>query len=99
MKRTSPSTERYHLYAKLKHLYRALIKRSISIPRWFSGRISACHAGDPGSIPGRGDFFLVSINGNVFLGQIALFLRAEEFIALWVFVRGRVKPHHHYIRL
>ena len=21
--------------------------------RWFSGRILACHAGDPGSIPGR----------------------------------------------
>ena len=26
---------------------------SVSKQRWFSGRILACHAGGPGSIPGR----------------------------------------------
>ena len=26
--------------------------------RWFSGRMLACHAGGPGSIPGRCKFFL-----------------------------------------
>ena len=29
--------------------------------RWFSGRIVACHAIDPGSIPGRRTFFEQSI--------------------------------------
>ncbi|KAF4525584.1 hypothetical protein B566_EDAN010443 [Ephemera danica] len=26
--------------------------------RWFSGRMLACHAGGPGSIPGRCNFFI-----------------------------------------
>ena len=28
--------------------------------RWFSGRILACHAGGPGSIPGRCNLFTIS---------------------------------------
>ena len=31
------------------------------VHRWFSGRMLACHAGGPGSIPGRCSYFLVSI--------------------------------------
>ncbi len=28
---------------------------------WFSGRMSACHAGDPGPIPGQCIFFSISL--------------------------------------
>jgi hypothetical protein len=30
--------------------------------RWFSGRMLACHAGGPGSIPGRCKYFFLSCN-------------------------------------
>ena len=36
---------------KFKHFYQLDMKH-----RWSSGRILACHAGDPGSIPGRCTF-------------------------------------------
>ena len=32
---------------------------------WFSGRMLACHAGDPGPIPGQCTFFLLSIEDLV----------------------------------
>jgi hypothetical protein len=28
------------------------LQLQVAVSRWFSGRILACHAGDPGSIPG-----------------------------------------------
>merc|ERR1739846_246312 len=37
-----------------------LNKNHITKHRWFSGRMLACHAGGPGSIPGRCSIFLVS---------------------------------------
>ena len=30
--------------------------------RWFSGRMLACHAGGPGSIPGRCNFFYCNLH-------------------------------------
>ena len=36
--------------------------------RWFSGRILACHAGGPGSIPGRCKVFLIFVE---FLSKIS----------------------------
>ena len=38
--------------------------------RWFSGRMLACHAGGPGSIPGRCNFFLSLICELIKSGQI-----------------------------
>jgi hypothetical protein len=41
------------------HIYSELILRFISKHRWFSGRMLACHAGGPGSIPGRCKLILI----------------------------------------
>ena len=38
---------------KEKNLFLLQTKLSMSEHRWFSGRMLACHAGGPGSIPGR----------------------------------------------
>ena len=32
-------------------------RRRCCVRRWFSGRMLACHAGGPGSIPGRRNFY------------------------------------------
>ncbi|GIY48910.1 hypothetical protein CEXT_44771 [Caerostris extrusa] len=42
--------------------------------RWFSGRMLACHAGGPGSIPGRWhDFYLFfsQLAGTIFISEIS----------------------------
>ena len=36
-----------------------IVERNMCWHRWFSGRMLACHAGGPGSIPGRCKFFLL----------------------------------------
>ena len=36
-----------------------IVERNMCWHRWFSGRMLACHAGGPGSIPGRCIFFLL----------------------------------------
>ena len=35
------------------------------VHRWFSGRMLACHAGGPGSIPGRCNFYLKKFSQSV----------------------------------
>ena len=37
-----------------------IVERNMCLHRWFSGRMLACHAGGPGSIPGRGEIFSFS---------------------------------------
>ena len=37
-----------------------IVERNMCWHRWFSGRMLACHAGGPGSIPGRCIFFFLS---------------------------------------
>ena len=46
--------------------------RSVREHRWFSGRMLACHAGGPGSIPGRCNQFCKQTNESGFyaVGQI-----------------------------
>ena len=39
-------------------------KLGVSRQRWFSGRILACHAGGPGSIPGRCKFFALAFDAH-----------------------------------
>ena len=58
-------------------IYLCLFTRDIR-QRWFSGRILACHAGGPGSIPGRCKFCMQGtiyqiIGGlrNVCIGDLA----------------------------
>ncbi len=47
------------------HFYIKLTIKEISKHRWFSGRMLACHAGDPGSIPGRcKTFIFYDLNSN-----------------------------------
>ena len=41
-------------------MYRKLVIILTSKHRWFSGRMLACHAGGPGSIPGRCKHFFLS---------------------------------------
>ena len=66
------------LYCKLKigHITPIFLDISSSFTehRWFSGRMLACHAGGPGSIPGRCKFFLLLISITIFLIYYVLFL-------------------------
>ena len=51
--------------------------------RWSSGRILACHAGDPGSIPGRCKLLFVCVCVFVFL----LFFSTSNYCC---FIRGGI---------
>ena len=58
--------------------------------RWFSGRMLACHAGGPGSIPGRCNIFFHSRNNNtqsVFNRNVAyhnyLLLEIKWYLNQW----------------
>ena len=61
--------------------------------RWSSGRILACHAGDPGSIPGRCKLFFLRFfllfffplcgGGCVFVNLITVFLSVFIYLCLY----------------
>ena len=52
----------------LNNLYNQ-IKTDVSKQRWFSGRILACHAGGPGSIPGRCKLLVFREVSTLFLSE------------------------------
>ena len=52
------NTTEIHFVCTIRNNYSCInTMNSIIKRRWSSGRILACHAGDPGSIPGRRIFF------------------------------------------
>ncbi len=59
--------------------FTSLIFKNYVMRRWFSGRILACHAGGPGSIPGRRiilpNFILSSITSfnSIFVAKKTIF--------------------------
>ena len=47
-----------------------IVDRNMCWHRWFSGRMLACHAGGPGSIPGRCIFFFSKMFCPPYLNRI-----------------------------
>ena len=47
-----------------------VLERNMCWHRWFSGRMLACHAGGPGSIPGRCIFFFSKMFCPPYLNRI-----------------------------
>jgi hypothetical protein len=48
--------------------------------------IPACHAGDPGSIPGNGDFFASMFSVITFLCVFWIYLAPRELVSLFLYV-------------
>ena len=51
----------YLCISEISYWYTIIIAMLSKKHWWFSGRILACHAGDPGSIPGQCKFFFFSL--------------------------------------
>ena len=64
------------------------IKTLVGIPRWLSGKESACQAEDVGSIPGLGRYHGEGIDNPL---QYACLENPKDRGALWAMVHGVTK--------